>query len=122
MQDFRPTSVGGGGLWPEDSLTPPLTLPRYGVHQSPFPLSAQVQGGGTHPQGHCRRGNGYRCRTTMYLSLGMGRGDIILQAEEPIYPHDTAGTLHDRLMIKARTALAEIGAADGEAGTAPRIP
>ena len=59
--------------------------------------------------------------TTMYLSSEWDAGDIILQAEEPIYPNDTAGTLHDRLMIKGAELLAETVRRISE-GTAPRTP
>ena len=44
-------------------------------------------------------------------------GDMILKAEEPIYPTDTAGALHDRLAVKALSCwetLKQIAA-----GTAP---
>ena len=59
--------------------------------------------------------------TTMYLSSEWDAGDIILQAEEPIYPNDTARTLHDRLMIKGAELLAETVRRISE-GTAPRTP
>lgn len=45
--------------------------------------------------------------TTMYLGSGWDDGDIILQTEEPISPRDTAGALHDRLMIKGAKLLSE---------------
>lgn len=35
--------------------------------------------------------------TTMQMDPGMDTGPILLQAETPILPEDTAGTLHDRL-------------------------
>jgi len=59
--------------------------------------------------------------TTMYLNTQWDAGDVILQAEEPIYPDDTAGTLHDRLMVKGAHLLAET-VRQIAAGTAPRIP
>ncbi len=59
--------------------------------------------------------------STMYLSSEWDAGDIILQAEEPIGPDDTAGTLHDRLMVKGAELLAET-VRQIKAGTAPRIP
>ena len=59
--------------------------------------------------------------TTMYLNEGWDEGDMILQAEEPIYPSDTAGTLHDRLAVKGAELLGET-LRQIEAGTAPRIP
>lgn len=59
--------------------------------------------------------------STMYLSPEWDAGDVILQAEEPIYPDDTAGTLHDRLMVKGAELLAETVRLIKE-GTAPRVP
>lgn len=59
--------------------------------------------------------------TTMYLSEGWDEGDLILQAEEPILPTDTAGTLHDRLALKGAALLAETLDLLN-AGTAPRVP
>ena len=45
--------------------------------------------------------------TTMYMGSGWDDGDIILQAEENILPRDTAGSLHDRLMMKGAALLSE---------------
>ena len=59
--------------------------------------------------------------TTMYLSEGWDEGDMILKAEEPIYPTDTAGALHDRLAVKGAELLGET-LKQIAAGTAPRIP
>lgn len=59
--------------------------------------------------------------TTMYLSEEWDAGDLILQAEEPIYPEDTAGTLHDRLMEKGALLLGQTLRLI-EVGEAPRVP
>lgn len=59
--------------------------------------------------------------STMYLNEGWDEGDIILQAEEPIHPEDTAGDLHDRLAEKGGQLLGET-LRQIEVGTAPRIP
>lgn len=59
--------------------------------------------------------------TTMYLGSGWDDGDIILQAEEPILPRETAGTLHDRLMVKGAELLLETVRHIAQ-GSAPRIP
>ena len=59
--------------------------------------------------------------TTMYLNSQWDAGDIILQERENIWPTDTAGTLHDRLMIKGAQLLVET-LQQMENGTAPRIP
>lgn len=57
--------------------------------------------------------------TTMYMGSGWDDGDIILQAEEPISAKDTAGSLHDRLMVKGAELLGET-VRQIAAGTAPR--
>lgn len=59
--------------------------------------------------------------TTMYLASGWDSGDIILQAQEPILPRDTAGDLHDRLMITGARLLSET-VRQIASGQAPRIP
>lgn len=59
--------------------------------------------------------------TTMYLGSDWDDGDIILQAEEPILPRETAGTLHDRLMVKGAELLLETVRQIAQ-GSAPRIP
>lgn len=38
--------------------------------------------------------------TTFFIRQEIDTGNIILQEEEPVYPEDDAGTLHDRLMLK----------------------
>lgn len=38
--------------------------------------------------------------TTFFLQHEIDTGDLIMQAKEPIYRHDTAGTLYERLMYK----------------------
>lgn len=59
--------------------------------------------------------------TTMYLASGWDTGDVILQAKMPIFPRDTAGMLHDRLMQKGAELLGET-LRKIEAREAPRIP
>ena len=88
-----------------------LELPSHGcinVHASLLPKYR-----GAAPIHHAIM-NGERVTgvTTMYLSEGWDEGDLILQAEEPILPTDTAGTLHDRLALKGAALLA------GDAGFA----
>ena len=47
--------------------------------------------------------------TTFFLQHKIDTGNIILQEKEPIYEDDTAGTLHDRLMVKgSRLVLATV--------------
>ncbi len=58
--------------------------------------------------------------TTMYMASELDAGDIILQAKEPIRPDDTAGALHDRLMLLGAELLQET-LRQVRAGTAPRI-
>jgi methionyl-tRNA formyltransferase len=38
--------------------------------------------------------------TTFFLEQAMDTGPILFQKKEPIYPHDTAGTLHERLQYQ----------------------
>ena len=57
----------------------------------------------------------------MYMASGWDSGDIILQAEEPVLPRDTAGDLHDRLMVTGAKLLAET-VKQIAGGQAPRIP
>ncbi len=59
--------------------------------------------------------------TTMYMASGWDNGDIILQVEEPVLPRDTAGALHDRLMIKGAQLLLET-VRQISLGQAPRVP
>jgi len=97
-----------------------LTMPRYGcvnVHSSLLPKyrgAAPINAAIVH-------GDSVTGVTTMYMDSGWDTGDIILQAEETILPRDTAGQLHDRLMIKGAALLAETVQLIA-AGQAPRIP
>ncbi|HKM42542.1 MAG TPA: methionyl-tRNA formyltransferase [Limnochordia bacterium] len=59
--------------------------------------------------------------TTMYMASGWDSGDIILQDKELILARDTAGALHDRLMIRGAALLAETIRQIAR-GEAPRIP
>ena len=59
--------------------------------------------------------------STMYMGSGWDTGDIILQVEEAILPRDTAGSLHDRLMVRGAELLQETVRQIAE-GLAPRIP
>ena len=59
--------------------------------------------------------------TTMYMDEGLDTGDIILQAETPIFPEDNRETLEGRLADLARTLLPETVAMIGS-GNAPRLP
>ncbi len=71
--------------------------------------------------------------TTMLMDRGLDTGDILLQAEEPIGPEDTAGALHDRLARKgaelltrtlaliASGAIRPIPQDDGQATYAPLL-
>ncbi len=59
--------------------------------------------------------------TTFYIADKIDTGDIIFQEAVPIEPHDTFGTLHDRLAeVGSGLVLRTLNAID--AGTAPRIP
>ena len=97
-----------------------LTAPRFGcinVHSSLLPKyrgAAPINAAIIH-------GDEVTGVTTMYLASGWDSGDIILQAQEPILPRDTAGALHDRLMQKGADLLAET-LRQLALGEAPRIP
>ena len=59
--------------------------------------------------------------TTMYTSLGVDQGDIILQRSVPIREEETAGELYDRLSYLGAKVLINTLELIIE-GTAPRIP
>ncbi len=42
---------------------------------------------------------------SMLMDKGMDTGDVLLTAKEAIEPHDTAGTLHDRLAVRGAQVL-----------------
>ncbi|NLM40710.1 MAG: methionyl-tRNA formyltransferase [Firmicutes bacterium] len=97
-----------------------LQAPKYGcvnVHSSLLPKYR----GAAPINAAIRSGDEVTGVTTMYLGSGWDDGDIILQAEEPIRPRDTAGALHDRLMVKGAELLRET-VRQIEQGCAPRRP
>lgn len=59
--------------------------------------------------------------TVMYMDEGLDTGDILLHSRIAIAPHETGGSLHDRLGELAPAALAE-ALALLQAGHAPRLP
>lgn len=59
--------------------------------------------------------------TTFFLQHEIDTGHIIFQETEPIYPHDTAGTLYERLMHKGAALVVRTVAAVS-AGNYPQIP
>jgi methionyl-tRNA formyltransferase len=59
--------------------------------------------------------------TTFFIEKEIDTGQMIFQDAEPIHPHDTAGTLHDRLMIRGGELVLKTVHAI-EAGVFPRIP
>lgn len=59
--------------------------------------------------------------TTMYMDKGLDTGDMILKKEIDILENETAGELHDRLMLLGATVLAETMVLLQD-GTVPRIP
>ena len=82
-------------------------LPRY---RGAAPIQAAIAAGDT------RTGI-----TVMYMDAGLDTGDILLQTELAISPHETGGSLHDRLAQLAPEAL--LGALEQlAANKAPRIP
>ncbi|WP_293685203.1 MULTISPECIES: methionyl-tRNA formyltransferase [unclassified Spirosoma] len=58
--------------------------------------------------------------TTFFIEKEIDTGQMIFQDHEPIYPSDTAGTLHDRLMERGANLVVKTVKAI-EAGDYPRI-
>lgn len=59
--------------------------------------------------------------TTFFIEKEIDTGQMIFQETEPIHPDDTAGTVHDRLMVRgAELVLKTVRAI--EAGNYPRLP
>ena len=59
--------------------------------------------------------------TVIYMDEGLDTGDILLQTRLPISPHETGGSLHDRLAQLAPETLLN-ALAQLAAGAAPRQP
>ncbi|GAB3547533.1 methionyl-tRNA formyltransferase [Spirosoma fluminis] len=59
--------------------------------------------------------------TTFFIEKEIDTGQMIFQDHEPIYPNDTAGTVHDRLMERGADLVLKTVRAI-EAGDYPRIP
>lgn len=59
--------------------------------------------------------------TTFFIEKEIDTGQMIFQETEPIYPDDTAGTLHDRLMHHGADLVLQTVRAI-ESGTYPRTP
>ncbi len=59
--------------------------------------------------------------TTFFIEKEIDTGQLIFQITEPIYPDDTAGMLHDRLMVAGADLVVETVQAI-QAGSYPRVP
>ncbi|GAB3763470.1 methionyl-tRNA formyltransferase [Spirosoma pomorum] len=59
--------------------------------------------------------------TTFFIEKEIDTGQMIFQDQEPIYPDDTAGTVHDRLMERGADLVLKTVRAI-EAGAYPRTP
>ncbi len=59
--------------------------------------------------------------TTFFIEKEIDTGQMIFQDHEPIYPDDTAGTVHDRLMERGADLVLKTVRAI-EAGSYPRTP
>lgn len=59
--------------------------------------------------------------TTFFIEKEIDTGQMIFQDQEPVYPDDTAGTLHDRLMERGAALVLKTVRAI-EAGEYPRTP
>ena len=82
-------------------------LPR---HRGASPIQATLLAGDSH--------SGI---TIMWVDEGLDTGDILLQKSCPVYPDDTAGSLHDRLALLAPEALGDALTAIAN-HQAPRLP
>lgn len=97
-----------------------LDLPKYGcinVHGSLLPKYR----GAAPIQWAVINGEEMTGVTTMYMGEGMDTGDMLLKAETPIGPEETAGELFDRLMILGAQLLGETLDALA-AGVLQRVP
>ncbi len=59
--------------------------------------------------------------TTFFIEKEIDTGQLIFQISEPIHPDDTAGTLHDRLMLAGADLVVKTVQAI-QAGSYPRLP
>ena len=87
-----------------------LDLPPYGcvnVHASLLPKYR----GAAPIQWSVINGDPVTGVTTMYMAEGLDTGDMLLQAETPIDPDETAGQLHDRLAQMGAKLMVETAAA-----------
>ena len=87
-----------------------LDLPPYGcvnVHASLLPKYR----GAAPIQWSVINGDPVTGVTTMYMAEGLDTGDMLLQAETPIDPEETAGQLHDRLAQMGAKLMVETAAA-----------
>jgi methionyl-tRNA formyltransferase len=94
--------VAYGQILPRDVLEIPR-LACLNLHASLLPRwrgAAPIQA--TIAAGDCETGI-----TAMYMDEGLDTGDILLQRSIEILPHDTGGSLHDRLAQIAPEALLE---------------
>ena len=118
IRDFAPdviVVVAYGQILPRDVLEIPR-LACLNLHASLLPRwrgAAPIQA--AIAAGDCETGI-----TAMYMDEGLDTGDILLQRSIEILPHDTGGSLHDRLAEIAPEALLE-SLRLVAAGNAPRI-
>jgi methionyl-tRNA formyltransferase len=83
-----------------------LQLPRLGtinIHASLLPKYR----GPAPIQWAIIKGESHTGITTMLMDKGVDTGDILLSKKEPIFPEDTAATLHDRLAVRGAELLAK---------------
>ena len=81
-----------------------LQLPRLGtinIHASLLPKYR----GPAPVQWAIIKGESQTGITTMLMDKGVDTGDILLTQKEPIFPEDTAATLHDRLAVRGADLL-----------------
>ena len=108
--------VAYGRLLPEDILSAPSAA-CINVHASLLPKYR----GAAPIQWAIVRGERETGVTTMHMAPELDAGDMILGAKTEIGENETAGELHDRLMVMGASLLLET-INQLKAGTAPRVP
>jgi methionyl-tRNA formyltransferase len=97
-----------------------LALPRLGCINIHLSLLPRFRGAAP-IQWAIAAGDARTGVTAMLMDEGMDTGDILMQAEEPIWADDTAGTLHDRLAGLGARVLVDV-LPRWASGSLPRVP
>lgn len=97
-----------------------LSLPRIGCINLHGSLLPRYRGAAC-LQAPILNGDAETGWTVIWMDAGMDTGDILLQTREPILARETAGSLHDRMALRAPEVLAQALALIRR-GEAPRVP